>query len=359
MERDIFRRPIKDMQAYSPPLEGRTQDGYLLLDFNERTRPPHPLVREAIGQYIGRGEFQKYPEYGDLDNVVASYIKVKPSEVITTNGSDQAIDIIYRALVREGNDVIVPIPTFAMLEQSAHIQGANILAPRYKGENLDFPFDEVMSAIKPGVKLVIVCNPNNPTGTTLSKDKSEAIVKKAKEADAGVLVDEAYSEFASELTVVDLIDKYDNLFVTRSFSKVMGISGLRAGCVVSQENNIKELRKIRGPYDVNMAAAAAMKALGKPEVVDDIKNYVSEVMNVSKPMLEEFYIKNGIRFFPSGANFHLIEDKDRHITDFLKPKGILVRPRSDPRGTVRVSIGTREDTRKYIEALQEYLNSSK
>lgn len=353
MERDIFRGPIKDMQPYNPPLEGRTKEGYLRLDFNERTIPPHPLVKEAVGQYMGRGEFQVYPEYGDLDNVIADYIGVKLPEVIATNGSDQAIDIIYRATVDREDGVILPVPTFAMLEQSARIQGAKLVAPRYKGENLDFPFDEVMDAIKLGIKLVVICNPNNPTGTTLSKDKSEAIIKKAKEADAAVLVDEAYSEFAAELTVVDLIDKYDNLFVTRSFSKVMGISGLRAGCVVSQEENIKELRKIRGPYDINMAAAVAMKALRNPEVVDDIKKYVSEVMNVSKPLLEEFYRQNGIKFFPSGAGFHLLEDKE--LYEFLESKGILVRPRSDPHGTVRVSIGTREDTRKYLETLNEYL----
>lgn len=359
MERDIFRPSIKDMQPYSPPLEGRTKEGYLRLDFNERTIPPHPLVKEAVGQYMGRGEFQVYPEYGDLDNVIADYIKVKPFEVIVTNGSDQAIDIIYRAIVKEGNDVIIPAPTFAMLEQSAHVQGAKIIAPRYEGENLDFPFDEVMGEIKPGIKLVIICNPNNPTGTTLSRDKSEAIIKKANEADAAVLVDEAYSEFAPDLTVVDLIGKYDNLFVTRSFSKVMGISGLRAGCAVSQEKNIKELMKIRGPYDINMAAAVAMRALRHPEVVEDIKKYISEVMEVSKSMLEQFYRENGVKFYPSGAGFHLLEDKDRHITDFLKSKGILVRPRSDPHGTVRVSIGTREDTRKYLEAFQEYLNAPK
>ncbi|OGH16842.1 MAG: hypothetical protein A3C22_01040 [Candidatus Levybacteria bacterium RIFCSPHIGHO2_02_FULL_37_10] len=359
MERGIFRGSIKDMQPYNPPLEGRTQEGYLRLDFNERTIPPHRLVREAIGQYIGRGEYQVYPEYGDLNNVIADYVGVKSSEVIATNGSDQAIDIIYRLLVEKGDNVIVPAPTFAMLEQSAHVQGANIVAPRYKGETLDFPFDEVMAEIKPGVKLVIICNPNNPTGTTLSKDKSEAIIKKAEEAGAGVLVDEAYHEFAPDLTVVDLIDKYNNLFVTRSFSKVMGISGLRAGSVVSQEDNIKELNKIRGPYDINMPAAAAMKALRNPEVVADMKAYISEVMDVSKPALEEFYRRNGVRFIPSGANFHLLEDKDRALTNFLKTKGILIRPRSDPSGTVRVSIGAREDTRKYVEAFQEFLSASK
>ena len=356
----IFMPSVRKMEPYNPPLEGRAKEGHLRFDFNERTTPPHRLVREAIGQYVGSGEFQVYPEYGDLNEIIANYIKgVESSQIIAANGSDQAIDIIYRALVGRGDNVIIPAPTFAMLEQSAHIQGANIISPRYEGENLDFPFDEVMDKIKPGIKLVVICNPNNPTGTTLAKDKSEAIIKKAKEAGAGVLVDEAYHEFAPDCSVVDLIGKYFNLFITRSFSKVMGISGLRAGCAVSQEKNIRELMKIRGPYDVNMAAAAAMKALRHPEVVDDIKGYISEVMEVSKPTLEKFYEENGIKYYPSDAGFHLLEDKDRVLTNFLKSKEILVRPRSDPPGTVRVSIGTREDTRKYMEAFQEYLKESR
>lgn len=360
MPREIFREPVKDMKHYSPPLEGRTEGDYLLLDFNERTTPPHPLVAEAVRDYVMKGDFQVYPEYGNLDEILAGYLGVKPTEVIPTNGSDQAIDVVYRALVREGDDVIIPAPTFAMLEQSAHAQGANIISPRYREPKLDFPYEEVMETIKPGVKLVIICNPNNPTGTTVSRDQSEAIIQRAKEEEASVMVDEAYHEFAPELTVVDLIGKYPNLFITRSFSKTMGVSALRAGCVVSQPQNIAELRKIRGPYDVNMPASAAMKALRHPEVVEDIRDYVDEVMKVSKPMLEQFYREKGIKFFPSGAGFHLLEAAS--LYDFLRTRDrlrILVRPRADPPGTVRVSIGTREDTEKYIEALQEYLQADK
>lgn len=139
----------------------------------------------------------------------------------------------------------------------------------------------------------------------------------------------------------------------------MGVAGLRAGCVISQKTNIGELNKIRGPYDINMAAAAAMKALRHPEVVADMKLYIDEVMQVSKPMLEEFYRENEVKFYPSGAGFHLLVDKDGLLTEFLKSKGILVRPRSDPPGTVRVSIGTREDTRKFIEAFQEFLRTTR
>lgn len=349
------------MSSYSPPLEGRTEaENTLLLDFNERTTPPHPLILKAVREYAKNGRFQVYPEYGDLDEVLGNYIGVESEEIIPTNGSDQAIDIIYRALVGTDDRVILPIPTFAMLEQSAHVQGATLISPRYKGKNLDFPHSEVMQEIKPGIKLVVVCNPNNPTGGGVSRDKTEAIIRKAESVGVSVLVDEAYHEFARKLTVVDLIRKYKNLFVTRSFSKTMGVSALRAGCVVSQKENISELRKVRGPYDVNMVAAAAMKALRYPEVAQDIMDYVSEVMTVSKPVLEEFYEENGIRFFPSVAGFHLLEAPG--LYDFLRNRNglrILVRPRSDPPGTVRVSIGTREDTEKYIKALQEYLEANK
>ena len=352
----MFKEQIENMHPYSPPLEGRSK-GFLLLDFNERTIPPHTLVTQSIKEYVDSGKFQVYPEYGPVHDVVSNYAHVDKDQVYITNGSDQAIDIIVRGIVREGDKIILPVPTFAMLEQSAKVEGADIISPRYSGENLDFPLEEVLNGINKDIKLIIVCNPNNPTGTVVDKEKSESVIKKAKSLNVPVLYDEAYHEFSPENTVADLVDKYDNLFVTRSFSKIMGISSLRAGYVISQKQNIEELKKIRGPYDVNMVAVAAIMALSHPEVVEDMQDYVKEVMVVLKPILEDFYRKNSIGFFPSGAGFHLI--KAEGLYDFLKssesPYPILVRPRSDPKGTVRVSIGTRDDTAKYILAFTEYL----
>lgn len=358
LEGEIFRKSVMDMQPYSPPIEGRSASDFLRLDFNERTKPPHPLVQEAVREYAARGEFQIYPEYQDLNEVIAGFAGVKPEEVIPTVGGDQAIDIVTRLLAKDGDDVIIPVPTFAMLEQSAHVQGANIIAPRYSGSNLEFPFDEVIEAIKPSVKLVVVCNPNNPTGTAVPKEQLEAIIEKAAGVNSGVLVDEAYNDFAPELTVVGDIDKYYNLFIVRSLSKNMGISALRAGYVISRVENIAELRKIRGPYDVATVTALAIKTLRNPEVVADIDAYVSGVMTVSKPMLEDFYQRNGIKFFPSSAGFHLLEEPPGFI-DFLKQRNILVRRRSDPPDTVRVSIGTKEDTEKYIEVFEEFLKAKR
>lgn len=246
-----------------------------------------------------------------------------------------------------------------MFEQAARIQGAEIIAPLYKGENYEFPFEEVMKEIKQGVKLVVICKPNNPTGTPVSREQSEAIINKAAEVDAGVLADEAYHEYAPEFTVADLVSKYSNLFITRTFSKTMGVPSLRAGAVISQRQNIEELKKIKGPYDVSTLTAVALRALRYKKVREGITEYVTEVMQISKPMIEVFYRKHKIKFAPSSANFHLVEDKDGSIAVFLKSKKILVRPRSDPKGTVRISIGTREDTRKYLEAFQEYLKRSR
>lgn len=353
----LFRKPILDMHPYTAPLEGRTGRGYLLLDFNERTIPPHPLVLRAIGEYVKQGNLQMYPEYGDLSEVLADYLGVKPEEVIPTAGADQAIDIIVRAFVKDQDKVIIAAPTFAMFEQAANIQGANIIAPRYRGPNFEFPFAEVMQEIKPGVKLVIICKPNNPTGTPVSRAQSEAIIKKAAGFNISVLADEAYHEFAPKLTIIDLISKYFNLFVTRTFAKTLGIPSLRAGLAASQKQNIAELRKIRGPYDVSTLATVAMKALKHHAVRKDIRSYVNEVMKTSKPRLEEFYRKNAVKFAPSAANFHLLEAPG--LYEFMKTKSILVRPRSDPPGTVRVSIGTREDTEKYIEAFKEYLQATR
>lgn len=350
----LFRKPILDMYPYTAPLEGRTGKNYLLLDFNERTIPPHPLVLEEISKYINEGSLQLYPEYGDLNEVIADYVGVGPQEVIPTVGGDQAIDIVTRAFVKDGDTVIIPRPTFAMLEQAAHIQGANIVAPHYRGPNLEFPFDEVMQNIKPEVKLVVICNPNNPTGTPAPKEQIKLIIERASEVNSGVLVDEAYHEFAPELTVIDMLANYSNLFVIRSFAKTLGVPSLRAGLVASQKQNIEELKKIRGPYDVNMPASAAMKALRHQAVRDDIKKYVDEVMKVSKPRVEKFYRENGIKFFPSAAGFHLIEE-GQDFANFMETQGILVRPRHDPPNTTRVSIGTSEATIRYLAAFERYL----
>lgn len=372
----MFRENILEMGEYKPPLEGR--EGYLLLDFNERTVPPPKRIRRYLVEYSETGSIHVYPEYGDLDQIIANYAGVKREQVLFTNGSDQGIDIIFRATVNNWDKVIIPSPSFAMFYQSADIQGAinptgtpiseKVEMPRYipKGEDLFFPLEEVLDTIDKDTRLVVVCNPNNPTGTVVSREDVEKILKRAKEFNAAVLSDEAYHEFNPSITARDLIDSYDNLFVSRSFSKVLGIAALRAGYVMSQEGNILQLRKIRGPYDCNMEAVAVVSALGYKDTIREMMSYIKEVMEEAKPKTEEFLRNKGMIVYRSGANFILVDPSpipSEEIFEFLKSykteqyKGIRIRPRSDPPNTFRLTIGTNENMDLFMEAFTKFLKS--
>lgn len=354
------------MDEYKPPLEGRSK-GYLLLDFNERTIPPPKKIRTLLEDYSREGKIHVYPEYDNLDEIIANYAGVRREEIIFTNGSDQGIDIIFRATVEKGDKVIIPSPSFAMFYQSAGTQGANIITPRYKGDELLYPIEEVLDNIDKDTSLVIVCNPNNPTGSIVYKEDIQKVVKRSKEFDAAVMIDEAYHEFNPSITAKDLINSNENVFVTRSFSKVLGIAALRVGYVISQKNNINQLRKIRGPYDCNMEAVAVVKALNYKDTIKEMMSYIKEVMDEAKPRTEEFFKNKGVKVYPSGANFLLVDPKpwcSGEIYEFLKSyeipekyRGILVRPRPDPPNTIRVTIGTNEDMNYFMEAFEKFLES--
>lgn len=348
-----IKQRIKKMGHYKPPLEGRAAKDYLLLDFNERTTGANPKVKKALKEFIDSDRLQVYPEYGDLELKIAKYAGVKPSEVMMTNGGDQGIDIISRAYLDEGDKVIIPFPAFAMHYQSAGIQGAEILEPKYK-ERGELPLEEILDLLgDEKVKLIILCNPNNPLGSVIPIEDVERILEKAKEKDIAVLHDEAYFEF-SKITCKDLIEKYGNLYIIRTFAKAFALVATRAGYVISQEKNIQELSKIRGPYDVNMfAKTAILTALSDIKYMED---YVKEVMEKSKPKLEQFLKERNIFFYPSRANFLLLRFSDpKKIMEGLKSKGILVRPKSAPdkKDAVRISIGTLKDTERLIAALGE------
>jgi len=326
---------IQVMKSYSPPLEGRRKFKGQLLDFNERTIPVSSKVKEALIELIKADNIQVYPEYGDLIEEIASYTGAKKEEVMITNGSDQGIDLIFRTFVEEGEEVVIPSPSFAMFSQCAQIVGA-----------------KVINSIKEGVKLIVICNPNNPTGETIDLKEIEEITKKALDMNAIVYIDEAYFEF-SKVTAVSLINKYPNLIITRTFSKAFGLASLRIGYTISSEKNISEMMKVRGPYDISMPAVVAAKAALQD--VKSMEKYVDEVMNESKPMLENFFRENNIEFYPSRANFILFRPRDsKEMTGKLKEQGFLTRPREgvNINGTVRVTIGT-------VKQMKEFINQFK
>ncbi len=342
------RENIQKMTPYNPPLEGRASKGYLLLDFNEMTVETSPKVKLALHAFVDSGRVQVYPEYGDLQKVVAEYAGCAPKEILVTNGSDHAIDVIMRAFVEKGDRVVIPSPSFAMEYQAALVQGAEIIKPEYHGPSLSFPLDEVLELLDSSPKLLVLCNPNNPTGGDISLEDVRRILEKAKEKGVAVLHDEAYFEF-SGITAKDLVREFDNLCITRTLSKQFGLASVRAGYVISQAQNIQEFMKIRGPYDVNMFAATAIRAALLD--AEYSRAYIAEVMQKAKPMLEGFFQKYNIPFYPSKANFLLIRpDHPEKILQILQEQGILVRPRQDVPGTLRISVGTLQDAERFMAA---------
>lgn len=347
--KNLALQKIQEMKIYNPPLSGRRSFGGILLDFNERTLPVSSKVQEAIVKLLKQKKLQLYPEYSYLEKKLAKYVGVNKDQIMTTNGSDQAIDLIFRAFTQTGDRVIIPTPSFAMFSQCAQIAGNKIIRPLYRQDDLSFPLNELLGQINDTVKLIVICNPNNPTGTSVAIENIEKIAQKAP--GAIILIDEAYFEF-SKITAVPLIRKYPNIIVVRTMSKAFGLSSLRTGYIVASRIYIAELLKVRGPYDVNMVAyTASLAALGD---LNKAKKYADEVMSKAKPIVEEFFRKNGIVFYQSAGNFLLYKRVIEREEEILKQKGVLVRTQDkrNIENTIRLTIGTVDQMKRFIKVYQ-------
>jgi len=351
----VIKSHIKKLKPYSPPLEGRNPQKYTLLDFNERTVEVPKFVKEAMKDFIDHGGLQKYPAYGSLQKDIAEYAGVKTEEVLFTNGSDQGIDLVVRCCCEKGSEVIIPSPTFAMFEQAAESEGLVIRRPNFTKET-GFPLAEVLEMVNPKTSLIVLSNPNNPTGTEIPRAAIIEVLKKC--SNIAVLVDECYFEFMDPQTsVANEVEAFPNLFVSRTFSKTWGFPSLRLGYLLSTAANVNALTCVRGPYDINQIAVVGILAALKQR--DYVFEYVREVMDESKPLFEDFLKKRGIEYWPTVANFIFCYFSEPvRLESALRERGILVRPKKDHKGVLglRVSFGTVEQMKQVIKALDELLD---
>jgi len=342
------RPAVLAMAPYSPPTAGRL--GKLRLDFNENTVGCSPRVIDALRHCVTEDSLAIYPEYGEAKPAIAAYFRVRPEQFLFTNGTDEAIQIFLNTYVDAGQQVLLLAPSYAMYRFYAQVAGAKIREVAYPPPGMEFPLQELLDAIGPETRAVLLANPNNPTGTGVSLLGIERILHRAKKA--VVLVDEAYYEF-SGVTALSEIERVPNLFVCRTFSKVFGMAAMRLGCLFSHPANIALLHKVQSPYSVNSLAVLAAQA-----AVEDtayIEAYVAEVL-AARELLSVGLERLGISFVPSSANFVLARIGPRaiEVRDALRDRGILVRDRSyEAPGAVRMTVGTREQTRRLLDALEE------
>jgi histidinol-phosphate aminotransferase len=353
LSRIPIRKAVLGLAPYNAPQEGRAKK--LRLDFNENTVGCSPAVLRALSRITAQ-QMAIYPEYQATTKHLARFFGVRAAEMHLTNGIDDALHLIADTFIEDGDSVLIVEPTFDMYRFFAELAGARVVALRYD-EEMRFPVDAVVRALREPPKrcprVLYIANPNNPTGTLVQREELRRILRAASRT--LVLVDEAYFDF-SGLTILSWIRKYPNLLVARTFSKSAGLAALRVGCLFGKSEILAAMRRACTPYPVNSAAlVAAEAAIRDPHF---LRSYTREVLR-SRSILERGLVLLGARIYPSSANFVLADfgPVANRLVRALERKGILVRGRRDfPReGFVRISAGTRADTRKVLRAMERIL----
>jgi histidinol-phosphate aminotransferase len=365
------RPDVERLQAYSAPLEGRR--GLLRLDFNENTLGPSPKVVEAI-RAIPPEHYAIYPEYDGLrERLVESLGGVQsllsPHHVGLFNGVDGALHAVFHAYGSPGDRLLTTSPTFGYYAPCARMQGMVIEAIPYHLPCYGFPLEEIRAALAPPrdgslspPRLLLICNPNNPTGTRLAPARILELA--AASPQTLVVVDELYEAFSGDSVLPLLVERaeaggeldafrpYPNLLVLRSLSKTAGLAGLRIGFAIGCPEVVDRVSRVTGPYDVNsFAVIAAQAALADQAYVDA---YVEAVLE-ARDWLSGELAQAGVRHHVDGGNYLLIWPVNpvAEVDQRLRDAGILVRsmagkPLID--GALRVSIGTPEQMEQFWQA---------
>ena len=357
---------MENLKAYSAPLEGRRQ--LLRLDFNENTIGPSPRVIEAL-RAIPAEAIAIYPEYDGLREAVVANLSdrsggrpglarpLDPAQVGLFNGVDAAIHAVFHAYGDRGDTLLTTSPTFGYYSPCAQMQGMAIAAIPYELPDFAFPLQAIRQALlHPGSgrppRLLLLCNPNNPTGSRLAP---EPILELAASApDTLVVVDELYEAFTGD-SVLPLADfnATPNLLVLRSLAKTAGLAGLRIGFAIGHAAVVDRISRVTGPYDINsFAVTAAFAALQDQDYVDA---YVAEVTRARDWLVEQLQA-SGVRHHAAGGNYLLLwpTQDPAGVEQRLKHEaGILVRSMAGKAlidGSLRVSLGTIEQMQRFWAA---------
>lgn len=347
----VPRARVQEMKEYHPPLGNRDA---LRLDFNENTLACSSKVREVLGK-LSAGELTRYPEREPVERIVAEHLSLAPKQVVLTNGVDEAIHVLFETFLESGDELLLPVPTYTMYEVYASATDARTIAVQ-AGADLQFPIDGLIAAITSRTKIIAIANPNSPSGSVATRAQIIELARRAPYAI--ILVDEAYFHFHGE-TVIDLVGVLPNLVVARTFSKAYGLAGLRLGLLAGDVETMRWVRRVLSPYSVNSLALACLEPALKD--TDYIDWYVAEVL-AARTEFELALDSVNIRRWPSRANFVLVEIGAQHagFVRMMHEGGVLVRDRSsDPGcdGCVRITIGTRQQMRDAVAALNKALTN--
>jgi histidinol-phosphate aminotransferase len=344
------RKAVLEMPEYHPPLGGRTA---LRLDFNENTFGASPRVMERLRSMTAEG-LTKYPEREPVEQIVAKHFGLQGQQVVLTNGVDEAIHLMCCAFLEPEDEALIATPSFFMYDVSVQMMTPHLRKVQADA-SLEFPFERFMAAITERTKLIIVASPNNPTGAVVGPEHLLAIAAAAPQA--VLMVDEAYYHFDGA-SVMGHLATVPNLIVARTFSKAYGLANLRIGMLAGNPELLKYVRKVSSPYNVN---GVALDCLPIGLADEKYVAWYSEQVRVGRGRMMDGLRELGVPFFPSHANFVLmnIGPKHKEFVSAMRAHGVLLRDRStDPGcdGFVRITIGVDEHVRQGLAALKTCLD---
>lgn len=346
----LVREELKDLLPYQAPY----YPSVLKLDANENPYPFPKEVLEEIYQETASAGFSRYPDpmAVQLRESLAGYTGVSPENIMVGNGSDELI-LDLMLTFGTGAKFVVASPSFVMYGIQGQIaSSARLDIPRRSDFQLDVEALQ-KAAAEPGVNLVFICTPNNPTGTASPRREIEAILANTS---ALVVVDEAYGEFGGE-SCIPLLGQYPNLIVLKTFSKAFGLAGLRVGYLLAGASIINELLRVKQPFNLNAFSQVAARLV--MENLTSFREKIGTILKERDRLFSELTAIPGVDTFPTEANFILFRTAlpATQVYQGLLERGVLVRSVDSPGlpRCLRVSVGTPQDNTTFLASLRKIL----
>ena len=348
--KETYRQVIRTADYFSEL--DRTQ--YIRMDGNESIDGlPEEFVKEVLSE-IDSNYLATYPNQKQCTEAIADQVNIPRENIFVTNGSDRAIKMIFEVYVDKNDRVIMTNPTFEMYGVYVAMYGAEPVKVDYEiydQREFEFPFDKYMEEIKKGAKMAVIVNPDNPTGAVIEPDQLIQLLDYTEQSNTLVIVDEAYYGFY-DISVIRKILQYNNLIVLRTFSKIMGLAGVRLGFLAANEDIIYDVKRIAAPAAVStIALKFGEKLMRHPDILEQLfLNYKRE-----KEYLKKRLSENNILYVNSHANFLLIpcEEDLKIVYEAFKENGILVACKLNK--YIRINIGNEQVTDEFIRVYKKVM----
>ena len=341
----LLRENIRQLVPYSSARDEFKGEADVFLDANEN----------SLGSPLTRW-YNRYPDphQWKVKEALSKIKGIPPQHIFLGNGSDECIDLLYRAFCNPGKDnVIINPPTYGMYEVSAHINDVEV---RRAVMLDDFQLDLVHleTLVDENTKIIWICSPNNPTANSLNRQDIEIVLNNFPGL---VVVDEAYINFSRHRSFIQELGDYPNLVVLQTMSKAWGLAGLRLGMAFASEAIIEVYNKVKAPYNISQATQElVLKALEETEQVNDMIRALVAMREQLAGELAQLPLVRKV--YPSDANFLLVKVGDpRALYQYLLQDGIVVRDRSKVElceGCLRITVGTEEENKELVKALRQY-----